>query len=347
MLFNKNTFNEIGVDKVTRVYNKIYSEEEYLQVNKENIEIIDDFIEEYRQRKIKKTTIDQYINDLRIIALFVKRFCDNKNFLELGKRDFRKLSIWLSDDLHMSNARTNRIMSATRSMLAYVEDSDEYSYMNNMAKKVKGLPKERVRTEEDDFFMSFDQIMNIRKKLLEIGELQLCVLHMVFFDSGARRNEVAQIKKKGLTDGNKTNLVIGKRGKTFPLVYLDDTRELIKQWLQERGDDDIESLWIVGKGSNKRAASYENLYEFVMKIRKILSDLEGREINIFPHSYRHSRTECMLQGLDRRIIDKDTGLPKKFTLEQVQTFLHHSDPKTTLDYSKDHTEEIINNMFDF
>jgi hypothetical protein len=55
----------------------------------------------------------------------------------------------------------------------------------------------------------------------------------------------------------------------------------------------------------------------------------------------------MLQGLDPRIIDKLTGLPKKFTLEQVQVFLHHSDPKTTLDYSKDHTEEIIDNMFDF
>ena len=84
-----------------------------------------------------------------------------------------------------------------------------------------------------------------------------------------------------------------------------------------------------------------------MKIRKVLSDLENKEINIFPHSYRHSRCECLLQGEDLRIIDKQTGMPKKFTLEQVQVYLHHSDPKTTLDYSKDHTEEIIDNMFDF
>ena len=118
-------------------------------------------------------------------------------------------------------------------------------------------------------------------------------------------------------------------------------------WLEERGNDDIDSLWVVGKGDGKKEASYEILYEWVMKIRKLLTEMENKEINIFPHSYRHSKTECMLQGTDARIVDKTTGLPKKFTLEQVQTFLHHTDPKTTLDYSKDHTEDMINNMFDF
>ena len=331
--------------KKKQVYNRIYNEEEYKLVNVENLEIIDDFLQEYRQRKIKKTTLMQYANDLRIIALFVKRFCDNQFFLNLSKKDFRKLSLWLSDDCQMSNARTNRIMSACRSMLTYIEDSDEYEYLTNVAKKVKGLPKERVRTDENDFFMTFDQIMRVRQKLIEMGEIQLAVLHMIMFDSGARRNEVAQIKKHNLLNGNKTNSVIGKRGKVFSLVYLDDTKELIRQWLDERGEDDIDCLWVVGKGENKREASYEILYEWTMKIRKVITELEGREINIFPHSYRHSRTECMLQGADTRIIDKNTGLPKKFPLEQVQIFLHHSDPKTTLDYSKDHTEEVIDTMF--
>jgi integrase len=85
-------------------------------------------------------------------------------------------------------------------------------------------------------------------------------------------------------------------------------------------------------------------YDWVLKIREVLSEIEGKQINIFPHSYRHSRCECLLQGEDKRILDKD-GIPKKFSLEQVQVYLHHSDPKTTLDYSKDHTDEIIDEMF--
>ena len=329
---------------MTRTYNKIYSENEYNEVNSLNKSTTLDFLEEYQQRKMKASTIKQYENDLRIINIFVKRFCGNRNLLELGKRDFRKLSIWLSDDLKMSNARVNRVMSCCRSMLSYIEDSDEYEYDINQAQKIKGLPKEPVRIDEDSFFMNFDRIIKVKNKLLEMGEIQLALLHMMMFDSGARRNEIAQIKKHNLLNGNKTNLVVGKRGKIFPLVYLDDTKELIKTWLDKRGEDNIESLWIVGNGDKKREASYEIIYDWVLKIREVLSEIEGKQINIFPHSYRHSRCECLLQGEDKRILDKD-GIPKKFSLEQVQVYLHHSDPKTTLDYSKDHTDEIIDEMF--
>ena len=329
---------------MSRVYNRIYTDEEYSHINIENKDIVQDFLEEYQQRKMKASTIKQYENDLRIINIFVKRFCGNRNLLELGKRDFRKLSIWLSDDLKMSNARVNRVMSCCRSMLSYIEDSDEYEYDINQAQKIKGLPKEPVRTDEDSFFMTFDQIIRVKEKLLEMGEIQLALLHMIMFDSGARRNEIAQIKKHNLLNGNKTNIVVGKRGKIFPLVYLDDTKELIRLWLDKRGEDNVESLWIVGSGDKKREASYEMIYDWVLKIREILSEIEGKQMNIFPHSYRHSRCECLLQGEDKRILDKD-GVPKKFSLEQVQVYLHHSDPKTTLDYSKDHTDEIIDKMF--
>ena len=329
---------------MSRVYNRIYTDEEYSHVNIENKDIVQDFLEEYQQRKMKASTIKQYENDLRIINIFVKRFCGNRNLLELGKKDFRKLSIWLSDDLKMSNARVNRVMSCCRSMLSYIEDSDEYEYDINQAQKIKGLPKEPVRIDEDSFFMNFDRIIKVKNKLLEMGEIQLALLHMMMFDSGARRNEIAQIKKHNLLNGNKTNIVVGKRGKMFPLVYLDDTKELIRLWLDKRGEDEIESLWIVGNGDKKREASYEIIYDWVLRIREVLSEIEGRQINIFPHSYRHSRCECLLQGEDKRILDKD-GIPKKFSLEQVQVYLHHSDPKTTLDYSKDHTDEIIDEMF--
>lgn len=330
-----------------RVYNRIYTEEEWQIVNQDNKNIMNDFLEEYKQRKMKKSTIEGYFQDLRIILLYIKRFCNNQSILELGKKDFRRLSIWLNDDLKLSNARTNRLMSATRSLLTYVENDDEYDYENNVARKVHGLPKEPVKTNDEDFFMTYDQIWKVREELLKRGKLQLAVLHMLLFDSGGRRNEVYQIKKDDLLTGNKTNLVTGKRGKIFPLVFLNDTRELALEYFKKRGEDNIDSIWVVGIGENKRQVTYKALYERVIAISKILSELEGREINIFPHSYRHSRAECLLQGQDPRIIDPTTGKPKKFSLEEVQLFLHHSDPKTTQLYAKDHTEEVIDNMFNF
>jgi len=165
-----------------RVYNPIYSKEEWTVINPKNKEVMNDFLEEYKQRKKKKTTIDAYFQDLRIIMIYINRFCDNKCILDLGKKDFRRLSIWLSDDLKVSNARANRLMSATRSMLSYCEEDDETDYENNVSRKVKGLPSEPVKTDEDNFFMSFDQIWRIREELLKRGKLQLAVLHMLLFD---------------------------------------------------------------------------------------------------------------------------------------------------------------------
>jgi integrase len=109
--------------------------------------------------------------------------------------------------------------------------------------------------------MTFDQVWRVREELLKRGKLQLAVLHMLLFDSGGRRNEVYQIKKQDVLEGNKTNIVIGKRGKTFPLVFLNDTRELARQYLIERGEDNLDALWISGKGENKKEVAYGALYD--------------------------------------------------------------------------------------
>jgi integrase/recombinase XerD len=325
-----------------RVYNRIYSDEKWAQVNPGNKAIMEDYLAELTQRQKKKTTIDQYRNDLRIVMIYILEQKENRLVLELTKKDFRGLSLWYSNQLECSNARVNRILSALRSMLSYVEDDDDYDYDMNAASKVKGLPSDPVKTDEDAFFLSYDEIAEIRQMLIDKEELQLAVLHMILFDSGGRRNEVFQIEKHGLLDGNKTNVVEGKRGKMFPLVYLDDTKELIKRYLEWRGDDDINSLWVdIGPSGKSELKSSQTLYNWIVKIAKMYSEYKGKEYSFFPHSYRHSRSESLRQGTDPRL-----GY-RKFSLEEVQLFLHHSDPKTTQGYLKDHSEEQINEMFGF
>lgn len=329
-----------------KTYNNIFNEKDWSEVNEENKIMIEDFLEEYRQRKKKESTLKQYYNDLRIVMIYILKKLKNKPITELNKKDFRRFSIYLSNELGVSNARSNRLMSAVRSMLTYIEDDDDYEYDNNIAKKVHGLPKEAIKTNEDDFFLTFEQVMKLRDELIKRDRLQDAVLLMVSFDSGGRRNEIHQIKKHGLLEGNKANEVIGKRGKKYRPVYLDDTRELIAKYLEQRGEDNLDSLWIKGKGDNKIEVTYEALYDRIVSMSRLLSELEGKEIRFFPHSLRHSRCECLLQGLDTRILDEN-GNPKKFKLEEVQLFLNHSDPKTTQSYAKDHSNEIIDGMFGF
>lgn len=328
-----------------RVYNKFYTDELWEQVNKENKRILEDFLSEYKQRKKSKGTINGYRSDLKIILIYVLKELDNRCVLELNKKDFRNLSLYFSDDCQMSAARVNRLKSAVNSMLTFCEEDDDYDYEINYAKKVAGLPKERVRDNEDNFFFTFDEFIKVRDILVEKEKWQLAVLWSIGFDSAGRKNELFQIQKHGLLNGNRTNIVIGKRGKKFPLVYLNDTKELIRKYLEWRGDDNIDSLWIKGAGDHKEAVSDPNiLYDRIISISKILTEVRGEECNIFPHSMRHSRLECLIQGDDDRLKDED-GNNRKYTLEQVQVFAHHENLDTTRSYLKNHSEDTINEMF--
>lgn len=328
-----------------RIYNSFYTPELWEQVNPENKRILDDFLAEYKQRKMSKGTIAGYKNDLRIILIYILKELNNQSILNLKKKDFRGLSLYFTDECGMSAARTNRLKSAVNSMLTFCEEDDDYDYEVNYAKKVRGIPKERVKDDEDNFFFTFDEFMKVRDILIERGRLQDACLWSLGFDSGARKNELFQVTKYGLLDGNKTNIVVGKRGKKFPLVYLDDTKEIIRMYLEERGDDDIDSLWIKGSGDNKSPISDSNvLYDRICSISKILSEVRGEECNIFTHTMRHSRLECLSQGTDTRLLD-ESGNPKKYSLEQIQVFAHHESSETTQSYLKDHSEDTINLMF--
>lgn len=69
-----------------RIYNNFYTPELWEQVNKKNKRILDDFIAEYKQRKMSKGTIAGYRNDLRIILIYILKELDNRCILELNKR---------------------------------------------------------------------------------------------------------------------------------------------------------------------------------------------------------------------------------------------------------------------
>lgn len=326
------------------VYNKIYTPELWDKVNPENKAILQDFLDEYRQQKKAQSTITAYYQDARIALIYILRFHGNKSLLSMSKKDFRNYSLWLSDDCKLSANRVNRLKATVNSIMEFVCNDDDYDIEVNFAKKVKGLPRERVKTNDDDFFFTFEEFIAVRNKLVEMGDLQTAVLWSISFDSAGRRNEIFQIKKEGLLDGNKTNIVRGKRGKMFPLIYLDDTKELIRQYLEQRGDDDIESLWYAEHGGKRMEVTKDALYNRFIKCSKILSEIRGQETNIFPHSARHSRFNVLKNGGDSRL-QSGNGENRVYDLNEIKLLAHHESSQTTEMYLKDNTEEMIDSLF--
>ena len=329
--------------KRSNVYNKIYTPELWEQVNPINKEIREDFTMELRATKHKEGTIKQYRNDLRIIAIYVLQELGNKSFLELNKKQFRNIMLWMMEK-GMSNARCNGVMSAIRSMLDYCENEDDYEYEINFAKKVKGLQKESVR---ESIFLSDEQIFRLRNKLKEMGKYKYMLLVDLSYDSAGRRNEVAQVMKDNLLNKNYTNVVVGKRGKKFPLLYFDRTKESLELYLQQRGEDDIPDLWIIGEENtdktNRRPASYENLYDWMMYIADVLSELEGNVINLTNHSFRHCAVENLKTG--NSYICELVGKPDGFSLDEIAVFCHHTSVEVTKGYAKNDDNNVLENMF--
>lgn len=320
--------------------NSYFNEETYKKVYSENKLILEDYILEMKSNGRSEKTIYQYVADIKMFFCYVHDFAKNKSILDLKKRDFRRFFLALQDN-GASSARINRVQCSLRNMLEFVaNDDDEYEeYEINAMKGIKGLQKEEVR---EIHFLTDDQIQLIVNKLIEKGKYQQALYLTISYESAGRRNEVFQINKHGFLENNKTNEVIGKRAKKFKLIYFNRSREIAKMYLDKRGEDDIDCLWVVGRGENKRPAKYETLYNWTVSFRKILKDLTGEDIAINPHSYRHSSLENFENGSHYvlRELGKD-----KLDITVLKALANHESIETTMSYLKDKDEELLNNTF--
>jgi integrase/recombinase XerD len=326
-----------------KVYNNFYNGVIYEKVNPLNKELLDDFLLEMKQNKKSGGTIYQYERDIKGLFCWVYQFASNKYILELNKKDFRRYSLYLTEECKVSNARHNRLLSSLRSMLTFAEENDDdYEYITNVAKKVKGLPKESVR---EIFFLTDDQIMKLKDELWQRQEYQKAALLALAYDSCARKNELAQVEKFSFFDEKKsnTNKVIGKRRKTFSLVYFSLTKQCAKLWLEQRDQDDISSMWVVGDGKDKKPATPDNIYEWFVNMRKILAEIEGKEIDFNVHSLRHTGLQNLSEG--SHYICKELKMEKGFPIEKLRLLANHTDISTTSSYLKDNSIDELEEMF--
>lgn len=316
-------------------YNVIFSEEKWDKVCSENKTIIQDFITECKARKKKESTIKQYSNDLRIIMIFVLEKCGNRPVTELNRKNFRNLMLWLTDELNVSNARANRLMSCCRSLLSYLEEDDDYDYDVNQAAKVKGLEKDSVR---DIVFLDREMIDKLYDYFMEHERYRDATLLALGIESSGRKAELSQVLKNSITDdGHYTNIVIGKRGKKFPLIYFNHTREAAKKYLEQRGEDNIPELFIT---KFDEAARKEVLYDMVVSWRPIIKELTGKDLNINVHSLRHSALQLYKTGQNWPCTENNLG---PIPLDQLKNIARHSSVETTLGYLIDDTENELAN----
>src|SRR5699024_648567 len=133
------------------------------------------------------------------------------------------------------------------------------------------------------------QITDLIDYYINKKDYQKALYISLSYDSAARRGEIAQVEKHSFMnrENSNTNIVTGKGDKTFILFYMDRTKDIAEKYLEQRGEDSIDSLWITGKGENKRPIKYSSLYDWVVSFRKVLNKEYKEVIDLNSYSLRH------------------------------------------------------------
>lgn len=316
----------------------IYTKELYDSANSKNKLLLQDYLVELKSKKRKPSTLNQYLSDGRMLICYVKKYMNDKYFCDFTKKDFRQIGLWLTEDRGVSNARFNGVFSLIHGMMEYAEDEEDYEYDVNYARKIKNLPKEPVK---EIVFLTDEQILKIRNWLLENKMYRECAYLDVSYDSTARINEIVQMKRTGLLENRYSNLVTGKRGKKFNIIIHDRSIESLKLYLDTRTDN-LEELWVTNR-TKARPLKDDGLYEWVKKMSKYLSEVEGKEIRFSPHSFRHSALENYENGT--HYMCRVLAEPRRFALHELQVMARHDSMDTTKSYLKPKENNVIENMF--
>lgn len=318
------------------VYNKFYTKENWENVNYKNKQLLEDYLIELKIKNNKESTIQQYKNDIRIVFIYIFLNFDNKYILELKKREFKQMILDFKEKYNFSNARVNRVLSACKNLLNFLEDEEEYDYAINQLNKIKSFKKEPIK---NICFLKNDDILYLYNYLMKNYRYQEATFLALAYESAGRKNELIQVKKDSISDiRNNTNTVIGKRGKKIKLIYFDLTKKAAKKFLEMRGEDDNSYLFINKYG--KPASSFV-VYKWVKSWEEILKDKIGEEkLNV--HSLRHSSLENYSNGTHNAC--KKNKI-KKIELNKLKLIANHDSSETTQSYLKDHSKEELEDLF--
>lgn len=242
--------------------NVITSPELLAQINPENKQLLNDFINYLRSIQRSETTIEAYINDIEIAFVWNLQFNNDKAFVDWTKRNVVAYQNWLLSNNENSPARVKRLKASLSSMSNYICNvlDDEYPNFRNIINKVENPVNTPVREKS---VFSEEQIDGLLNLLTEKGKYdKACALALALY-SGRRKSELLRFKvsdfdENHLTCGGalyksdpiktKGRGVQGKMLECFCLAK--KFKPYFDNWMAYRKEHNIESIWLFPDAEN-------------------------------------------------------------------------------------------------
>lgn len=312
--------------------NNITSPELLAQVNPENKQLLEDFLDYLRSIKRSESTCNAYKNDIEIAWVWSLRFNNNAFFCDWTKRNVVRYQNWLINENQNSPARVRRLKAALSSLGNYVETilDEEYPKFRNFINKIESPVNQPVREKT---VLSEQEVSDMLTKLVERQKFEMACLFALAAYGGRRKSELCRfrvsdfaddklvcggslwrsdpIKTKGRGDGKFLNC--------YTLVK--EFKPYLDLWMMERERLGIDSPWLF---PDPKDPSKTMPVSTVNSWTNYLCSITGKQI--YAHCLRHGYTTMLSnRGIPDSVIKEIVGWG---SLEMVSLYIDRTTEDT-------------------
>ena len=315
------------------------TDEEWAEVNEFNRNMVEDYLS--NQTHLSPHSLHAYRSALKIFFVWVKNNLNNKNCIEIRKKEFLRYMNFLANR-GLSEAAIKFKKSSVSALNKFIENfyDEDYPTFRNYVTAEMQVPKTgKVFAKEP---LTPDEMDHLCSVLAEREEWQKLAYVKFTYSTGCRHAESLQLLKEVINYEPKRKIVTivdedGKEqevesvsyktheirckgrsavGKVRKLQFGQDVMDALKKWLEVRGDDDCPYMFVVKTkdGSKVRQIGYSALNDWCINE---FSEIVGRRTT--PHNFRRSRATNLV-CYDHR------------ALETAQKLLGHESSETTQMY---------------
>lgn len=289
------------------------------KINKENMQLWQEFKDDMYLRKAEKATGTLKIYKSSILAFFIwlADTYENKTILEVDHKIMKRYLSYCQLQLKNKGKRRNNKTSAISSLLNYLVREDYIQY-NPLTNK---LIRADVANESiiEHTWLTEDQINDIRNKINNIQNdrkrLQYKCFMEVAFSTACRVGALVQMAEFNLDLENRMFVGIREKGgKIRDLTFSVQAQEAIKEWIEFKKENNIDNEFIFNTIYNGEygCASDTTLQSWSVKIGEMIG------VYMHCHCWRKSWSNIM----------KNKGVP----IEYIQEKLGHESSDTTIKF---------------
>lgn len=298
--------------------------------------------------------IDEYLTDLQLLVKREERSPETWktynnilvrtkeyiliHFPELKLNELNEIII--SDIIHCKNSERKVAIRTVNKYHAVINSLLEFAYLNQLAKEDYRHKFSFKKTSSLPRYIKEEQIKEIFYTVRTFPKSNRCrAMIMFLLLTGCRVSEVSNLKVRDFNIEEDLIYIFDGKGKQdriipmFPQLKKEILRYLKKSGMPEWDPKCEGYLFARDEGTErKRNFPVRTIQHLVQRIRKRIPELSYMTVHSFRHTFAN---QCVKAGVK---------------IHYITLLLGHTDPKTTMIYTKMHGEDLkaeLNNKFPF